>query len=237
MLRKEIRDALKRFVESLVALILIPFVYAWDKLITKAGLDYKSLLQTGFVVTLLIFSVYAGATVFQSERKDRAFEYLFSLPLSRTEIILAKVLPRLGFLILLAGAATLVVGRELLQEAGIIFLLLFFSSIFLSIGVFSVILNLFGVGLIYLIYFQGQLIVSSFLLKLGLSSHGLWVASVISAAVLLIPFGIAFWLTFMKIDVRPIKLQLRTYYAIVLPTLIILVSLIVAYSRTHPLGS
>ncbi len=237
MLRKEIRDALKRFVESLVALILIPFVYAWDKLITKAGLDYKSLLQTGFVVTLLIFSVYAGATLFQSERKDRAFEYLFSLPLSRTEIILAKVLPRLGFLILLAGAATLVVGRELLQEAGIIFLLLFFSSIFLSIGVFSVILNLFGVGLIYLIYFQGQLIVSSFLLKLGLSSHGLWVASVISAAVLLIPFGIAFWLTFMKIDVRPIKLQLRTYYAIVLPTLIILVSLIVAYSRTHPLGS
>jgi ABC-type transport system involved in multi-copper enzyme maturation permease subunit len=237
MLRKEIRDALKRFVESLVALILIPFVYAWDKLITKAGLDYKSLLQTGFVVTLLIFSVYAGATVFQSERKDRAFEYLFSLPLSRTEIILAKVLPRLGFLVFLGGAATLVVGRELLQEAGIIFLLLFFSSIFLSIGVFSVILNLFGVGLIYLIYFQGQLIVSSFLLKLGLSSHGLWVASVISAAVLLIPFGIAFWLTFKNMDARPVKLQLRTYYAIVLPTLIILVSLIVAYSRTHPLGS
>jgi len=240
MLRKEIRDALKRLVESLVALVVIPFAYIGDKLISRAGLDYKSLLQSGFVVTLLIFSFYSGATVFQSERKDRAFEYLFSLPLTRRKIILAKVLPRFGFLLLLGGAATLVVGRGLLEEAGITCLLLFCSSLFLSIGVFSILINLFGVGLMYIIYLEGHLPLSSALPKFGVnltSRHGFLIADFISLAVLLIPFGAAFWLTFKNMDARPVKLQLRTYYAIILPTLIILVTLIVAYTRAHPLGS
>lgn len=239
MLRKETTDALKRFIESLVALMIIPFLYIGDKLLTKAGLDFRSLIQTGFVVTLLIFAVYAGATVFQSERKDRAFEYLFSLPLTRREIILAKVLPRLGLLLFLAGVATIVVGRGLLEEAGITFLLLFFSSLFLSIGVFSIVINLFGVGLMYIIYLQGQLVFASLLLKLGVNftgRHGPLIAELTSAAVLLVPFGIAFWLTFKKMDVRPLRLQMRTYYAIILPTLIILVSLITLYSRAHRLG-
>ncbi|HVP41233.1 MAG TPA: ABC transporter permease subunit, partial [Candidatus Krumholzibacteriaceae bacterium] len=137
MLRKEARDALKRFIESLVALLIIPFIYIGDKLVTKVGLDYASIIHTGFVITLLIYAVYAGATVFQSERKDRAFEYLFSLPLTRRKIILAKVLPRLGLLLFLGGVATIVVGRGLPTELGMTLLLLFFSSLFLSIGVFS----------------------------------------------------------------------------------------------------
>jgi ABC-type transport system involved in multi-copper enzyme maturation permease subunit len=234
MLRKEARDALKRFIESLVALLIIPFMYVGDKLVTKAGLDYASLIHTGFVITLLIYAVYAGATVFQSERKDRAFEYLFSLPLTRRKIILAKVLPRLGLLLLLGGAATIVVGRGLPAELGITLLLLFFSSLFLSIGVFSFVINLFGVGLMYLIYFQGVLVLALLLPKLGIDltgRHSSLIVQLVSAAVLLVPFGIAFWLTFKKMDVRPPKLQMRTYYSIILPTLFVLVSLIVLLSR------
>ncbi len=158
MLRKEARDALKRFIESLVALLVIPFIYVGDKLVTKVGLDYVSLIQTGFFITLIIYAVYAGATVFQSERKDRAFEYLFSLPLTRRKIILAKVLPRLGLLLLLGGVATIVIGRGLQAESGIALLVLFFSSLFLSIGVFSIVISLFGVGLMYLTFFGGEIV-------------------------------------------------------------------------------
>jgi ABC-type transport system involved in multi-copper enzyme maturation permease subunit len=234
MLKKEIRDALKRFIESLVALLIIPFVYIGDKLVTKIGLDYASLLQTGFFITLVIYAVLAGATVFRAERKDRAFEYLFSLPLTRRRIILAKVLPRLGLLLFLAGAAALVNGRGLLEEFGVALLVLFLSSLFLSIGVFSIVINLFGVGFMYLIFFQGANVSALLLLKLGLAltgRHAPFVPQFLSAALLLIPFGAAFWLTFKKMDVRPLKLQMRQYYSIIVPTLFILVTLIALFSK------
>jgi ABC-type Na+ efflux pump permease subunit len=239
MLRKEIGDALKRFVESLVVLAIIPFMYIGDKLIIKVGLDYASLIDTGFVLALVMFSVYAGATIFQSERKDRAFEYLFSLPLTRRKIILAKVLPRLGLLLILGGAATIAIGRSLLAEAGIIILVLFFSSLFLSIGVFSIAINLFGVILMYLIYYMGRHVFGYLLFKLGgnFASHlGPLAAQFVSAAVLLVPFGIAFWLTVKKMDVRPLKLQMRTYYSITLPALFVLVSLIALFFRSSTAG-
>jgi hypothetical protein len=85
----------------------------------------------------------------------------------------------------------------------------------------------------YLIFFQGGLVFASLLLKLGIDltgRHGPLIAQLVSAAVLLVPFGIAFWLTFKKMDVRPIKLQMRTYYSITLPTLFVLFSLIVLLS-------
>jgi ABC-type Na+ efflux pump permease subunit len=234
MLRKEIRDAIKRFVESLVVLVSIPFMYIGDKLVMKMGLDYASLRDTGLIITLVIYAVYAGGTVFQSERKDRAFEYLFSLPLTRRKIILSKILPRLGLLLILGGAATIAVGRNLPAEAGITVLVLFFSSLFLSIGVSSIIINLFGVMLMYLIFFQGGHVFGYLLLKLRgnfASQLGPLVVQFVSAAVLLVPFGIAFWLTFKKMDVRPLKLQMRTYYSITLSALFVLVSIIVLFFR------
>ena len=234
MLRKEIRDALKRFVESLVVLAVIPFMYLWDKLLMKRGLDYASLVDTGFVITLLFYAVYAGATVFQAERKDRAFEYLFSLPLTRRRIILAKILPRLGLLLVLVGAATLAVGSDLPAKIAVTVLVLFFSSLFLSLGVSSIVINLFGVILMYLIFFQGGNVFGYLLFKLGgsFASHlGLLVTQIISAALLLVPFGLAFWLTFKKMDARPFKLQMKTYYAITLPTLFVLVFLIALFSK------
>jgi len=237
MLRKEIGDALKKLVESLVFLVIIPFMYIVDKLVWKWGLDYRSLIDTGFVITLLIYAVYAGGTVFQSERKDRAFEYLFSLPLTRRKIILAKILPRLGILMILGAAATIVVGRGLLVEAGITVLVLFFSSLFLSIAVFSIAINMFGVGLIYLMFFQGGHVVGRFLLKIGGSSYLKWlVTQSAPAAVLLIPLGIAFWLTFKKMDARPLKLQMKTYYSITLPALFVLALLIALFSRSSMAG-
>ncbi|MCX6567431.1 MAG: hypothetical protein NT147_00060 [Candidatus Aminicenantes bacterium] len=237
MLRKEIGDALKKLVESLVFLVIIPFMYIVDKLVWKWGLDYRSLIDTGFVITLLIYAVYAGGTVFQSERKDRAFEYLFSLPLTRRKIILAKIFPRLGILMILGAAATIVVGRGLLVEAGITVLVLFFSSLFLSIAVFSIAINIFGVGLIYLMFFQGGHVVGRFLLKIESSSYLKWlVTQSVPAAVLLIPLGIAFWLTFKKMDARPLKLQMKTYYSITLPALFVLALLIALFSRSSTAG-
>jgi ABC-type transport system involved in multi-copper enzyme maturation permease subunit len=237
MLKKEFRDALKRFVESLAILFIIPLLYIVDKLVTKAGLDFASYRDPGFVITLVIYAVYAGGTVFQSERKDRAFEYLFSLPLTRREIILSKILPRLGLLLILGGVATIVVGRGFLHEAGIIVFVIFFSSLFLSIGVLSIVINLFGVMIMYLVFSQGGHVFGYLLFGGNSASYlGPVVAQFFSAAVLLVPFGIAFWLTFKKMDVRPLKLQMRTYYSIILPTIFVLTLLIVFFFRKSMTG-
>jgi hypothetical protein len=234
MLRKEIREALKRFIESLVGLFVVPFVYIGDKLVTKTGLDYASLFQTGILVTLIVYAVFAGATVLRAERKDRAFEYLFSLPLTRRRIILVKIWPRLALLLFLEAVATLINGPGFLEEMGITLLVLFFGSVFLSIGVFSVMMSLFGVGFMYLIFFRGTQVAALFLQKLGVDLSGRQAAlavQLISAALLLVPFGVAFWLTFKKMDVRPLKLQMRQYYSIIVPTLFILVTLIALFSK------
>lgn len=239
MLKKEIKDALKCFVESLVALVIIPLMYIADKLVTKNGFNFASYRDPGFIFTLVIYAIYAGGTVFHSERKDRAFEYLFSLPMTRRNIILLKILPRLGLLMFLGGATGIVVGRSFLSETGITVLVLFFSSLFLSIGVLSVFINLFGVMLMYLIFSQEGHVFGYLLLKFGVnfaSFLGSVAAQFVSAAVLLVPFGIAFWLTFKKMDARPLKLQMRTYYSIILPTIFVLTLLIVFFFRKSMTG-
>ncbi|MEN6312069.1 MAG: hypothetical protein ABFD80_11085 [Acidobacteriota bacterium] len=235
MLRKEIRDAARSLVESLIVLFIIPFMYIGDKFLFKRGLDFASLIDTAFIITIILYAIYSGATVFQSERKDRAFEYLFSLPLTRKRIISIKILPRLAFLLVLGGAATAAVGSRFLAETGVTILVLFLSSLFLSMGVFSILLNLFGVGFMYLIFFRSTHVVAILLSKAGLELRGAFLGFIFGqlapAALLLVPFGAAFWLTFKKMDARPIKLQLKTYYSIILPTLIILVSLIAAFFK------
>ena len=93
--------------------------------------------------------------------------------------------------------------------------------------------------LMYLIFFQGGRVFGYFLLKLGgnFASHPGWlVTQLIPAAVLLGPFGLAFWLTFKKMDARPFKLQMKTYYAITLPSLFVLVLLIALFSRSSLAG-
>ena len=46
-----------------------------------------------------------------------------------------------------------------------------------------------------------------------------FLSTVLTAGLFLIPFGAAFWITFRKFDVKPLKLQLRTYFFIVFCTI------------------
>jgi hypothetical protein len=240
MLEKELRAALLRFAESLVVLLAFSVMYVADKLVLKTGLDYASLIQTAFVITIILFAAYAGSTIFQAERKDHAFEYLFSLPLGRGRILLAKVLPRLGLLVLLGVGASLVLGHAIRQALGIAAVVIFLSALFLSIGVSSLIIGAFGILMLYLIFLEGGVVAGYLLKRLEPGLHG-WLAGLapqlVSASVLLIPLGIAFWLTFREMDARPIKLQMRTYYAIVLPALAVIVTILIVFFKTARMGS
>jgi hypothetical protein len=112
---------------------------------------------------------------------------------------------------------------------GITFLVLFFVSAFLSIGINSIVINLIGVFMLYYVYEFLWKILTYFFDSRNISipgSLGIITFQLIAAALLLVPMGIAFWLTFKKMDVKPMKWQLSTYYAIVLPTLVVLITFI-----------
>ena len=101
MLRKELTETLKRFLECFLILIGIPVAFLLDKLIIRFGWGFLDIFQGFFIATIVVYAVYSGLTIFQAEKKDRAIEYLLSLPISRKKVIVMKVLPRLAILIFL----------------------------------------------------------------------------------------------------------------------------------------
>lgn len=239
MFKKEAWDALKREMECLAILGAIPLAYLLDRFLMKFRWEFHEIFQVVFITTIVIFAIYAGATIFQTEKKDRAFEYLFSLPLSRIKIIFLKLLPRIIILLLL----TLILGLFFnlnIFSYGIIFFVLFFVSAFLSINVNSVIINLTGVLILYVIFDFLWLILRNFSFFHGLESSGTWINptfQLLAAVLILLPIGTAFWLTFKKMDVKSMKYQMRTYYAIVFPTIIILIVFISLMYKNYILNT
>ncbi len=228
MLKKEALDALKRELECLLILGAVPLAFLWDRLVMKFRWEFRDIFSGVFIMTVIIYAVYAGATIFQSEKKDRAFEYLFSLPVPRSKILLLKILPRMVILVVLVIVLTLFFDMDV-STSGITFPLVFLLSSFLSIGVDSIIINLIGVFILYHIQFSLWQILMNFSFLHGLESRGTWLIptfQLIAAALLLVPMGTAFWLTFKKMDVKPMKFQMKIYYAIVLPTVIVLITVV-----------
>jgi hypothetical protein len=228
MLKKEVWEAIKKELECLLILGVVPLAFLGDRWVMKFNWELRDIFSAVFVTSVIIYAVYAGATIFQLERKDRAFEYLFSLPVSRSKILLMKLVPRFIIVILLVIILKSIF-KLAVEDFGISFLVLFFASAFLSIGINSIIINLIGVILLYyFLYFLWQILIN-YSFSHGLESRGDWIIpafQLIAAALLLVPMGTAFWLTFRKMDVKPMKFQMRTYYAIVLPTLVVLITFV-----------
>ncbi|MCG8668276.1 MAG: ABC transporter permease subunit, partial [Pseudomonadales bacterium] len=86
MLKKEINDTLKTLLYSSLFLVLIPV-----SMVAKAPIT-RSL----FVMYIVLLALYSGVTLFRTEKRDRAMEYMLSLPVSRWRILSFKVLPRLA---------------------------------------------------------------------------------------------------------------------------------------------
>lgn len=228
MLKKEVWDAVNRELECLILLGIVPLAFIWDRFIMKFNWGFRDIFHGVFITTVAIYAVYAGATIFQSEKKDRAFEYLFSLPVSRIKILMTKILPRLVILIFLVIVLVLFFDLDV-STSGIMFPLIFLISCFLSIGVNSIIVNLIGVIMLLYVQYSIWQILMNYSFLHGLESRSDWLIpgfQLIAAALLLIPMATAFWLTFKRMDVKPMKLQMRTYYAIVLPTLVILITFV-----------
>jgi len=224
MLKKEFSDALKQFMECMLLLLGVPLGVVFDKLIIHYGWKLADIFHFVFLITMIIYPVVAGLAIFQSERKDKAFEYLFSLPLSRLEALRYKIAPRFLFLLLLIIASIFFSIFKNIWINGLYLIVVFFISAFMSISVTSFVLGAVGVSFIFSAYYLASTMIHLIFIgwdpsKYNKFSTGALLSDLLAAALLLIPIGTAFWMTFKKFDVKPLKSQLKFYYYIAVPTI------------------
>jgi ABC-type Na+ efflux pump permease subunit len=232
MLNKEFRDTLKRLGECFFILIGVPLGYLWDRVVVIFGWDFWSIFKGVLVAFIFVFAAYSGATIFLAEKKDRAFEYLFSLPVSRTRILATKLLPRLGCLLLLYAVLTMLSKSPFFSPVGLMLAFIFSVGVFLSFAIDSVVIGLLGILLLSGLYYFTQPTFSFIAWNLHLIpslNSSLMIIRPLSAIILLLPFGIAFWKVYGHLDAKPLNLQMKPYYLISLPSLLVLISLIMMF--------
>lgn len=234
MLRKEITESIKRFLECFVILLGLPIAFLLDRLIIKFGWEFKDLFLGLFYVAVFFYSAYSGITILQAEKKDRALEYLLSMPISRSKIMLMKIFSRLLILIFCIFILAFLVEFRTFQMLTIWLIFLFFISVTFSMIIDSIILGIIGISLIFLVFELNSRILFFLVGKTDIEGSLDFLAllsPVLSALLLLIPFGISFWLTFKKMDVKPMTQQIQPYYYIAFPALVIILSFIILYYK------
>jgi ABC-type Na+ efflux pump permease subunit len=236
MLKKEFFDSFKTLMQCLLLLLGVPLGFVMDRLIIHFGWKLSEIFHYVFLVTIIAYPLAAGLTIFQSEKKDRAFEYLFSLPLSRFKTIMNKIAPRFMFLLLLIIASIFFSIFDNIWINGFNLIVVFFISIFLSISVNSFVIGVVGISFFYAAYSEASQAIH--LISIGwdpVKFNGFSTAALLfnslTAALLLIPMGTAFWMTFKKFDVKSLKWQLKSYLYIVVPTLLVFFSFIILLSK------
>jgi ABC-type Na+ efflux pump permease subunit len=232
MLNKEFRDTLKRLGECFFILIGVPLGYLWDRVFVKFGWDLWSILEGVLVALIFVYAAYAGATIFWAEKKEQAFEYLFSLPVSRTRILASKILPRLGCLVVLYAMLTILGKNPFFSPVGLSLAFIFLVGVFLSLAIDSAVIGLLGILLLYGLYYFTHPTFSFIAWNLHLIpslTSSFMIMRSLSALILLLPFGIAFWIVYRRLDARPLNLQMKPYYLISLPSLLVVISLIMVF--------
>ena len=238
MLKKEFRDSLRVLLECSLLLLVIPAILLMDVLFFHIHLGFMELLQVILIITVLAFAIYSGLTLFRREEKERSYEYLFSLPLSRSKILVCKILPRLLLVMLLAFIYVILFGIEedplfRINDNVLLTVTVFFlSALFLSLAFRNLGVAFIGIYLLLVMYdlsFNFSIDVSWNFLYLRYYNHFDHYAYdilekfiyILPGLLIVIPLGISFFLTFKRLDLRPPKYRIKPYFYIALPLILV----------------
>lgn len=230
MIKKEIRDTLKILLESSVLLLAIPITIGMSMLF-DTYVPYGDFIYIVGMLTVLAFACYSGLAMFRSERKDKGFEYLLTLPYSKLKIFIYKLLPRLVVLLVLALLSVVFFKMTvvywviplILLQLGTVFLSLAFPSLFVGFIAVLVLLWFYALSRTFIIYIFYNV------LRLPFDRFPILPPYIIAAFLLLIPLGISFFLVFKNFDLKPYKFTIRPYFFIGLPLILLQAIVIFLY--------
>lgn len=245
MLKMEWRNTLKTGIICLVLLLpglfitllkipvtgFLNFVAVRVFHILNEGIEHPYLLLLFFLfsMTILVTANLLGFNAFRLEHEDKAFEYLFTFPVSKRQILTDKLIPRLltlGVLLLIHEAASLFLVLKLRPIQGRLFFLI--DPVFFPV----VVLVFFFCGFFIGIYEQRNMVsvvtLLSFLSLVFLPS-GIFVllkpifpdswtmlykngaSFTIGALLLILILGASALSTFVRMDLRSMSASSRTF--------------------------
>lgn len=236
MLFKEIKDTLKTLGYCLFLLLFIPLAMLMDWHIFHSQWEVSGIFAPVFVAIVLLFAGYSGVSIFQTEKKDRALEYLLSLPVSIGKILAIKILPRLTMLLLLVVVGGILsIFRTVISDA-ISVIIVFFIAVFISLAVDSLINAMIGVLLVNIILYYTSIITSYLTIEyrlLGSTEPIFWLSYLLPGLLLLVPLAVAFGLTIKNFDLKPLKWQAKPYLVIALPSAALLLLFIMLFIKKY----
>jgi hypothetical protein len=230
MLKKEFRDTLRILIESALLMLSIPLILlvAW---IFDLEAPPGDLLSGTYILTFFVFAGYSGIALFKTEKRDKGFEYLFTLPLPRIKILLYKIVPRLAVLILLSMPVFMIFDFTF-NGTAVPGFLLFFGCVCLSLAFESYLVGIIAVILFVFFYSLSQRFISVglFLLtsKTYLFTRSLS-ASTIALLILCIPLVISFLMVLKKMDLKPYKYIVKPYIKVMLPVILVHIIIFLLY--------
>jgi ABC-type transport system involved in multi-copper enzyme maturation permease subunit len=248
MLKKEFHDSLRVLLECSLLLLSIPVFIIMDVLFFQVNLDPRELVQTVAICTLMIFAIYSGLTLFHREEKDRSYEYLFSLPLSRSKILLCKIFPRISLLSLLLFIFVFLFGIEnvdlfvrnynVLWTIIVFFLFaLFFSLAFRNLAVgftgMYILLVIYDMSLRFSINVFEHILYYSYYDRISDYRYNIFrnAVYILPGLLIVIPLGISFFLAFKRLDLRPPAHRVKPYLYIALPVILIQAVLLLLFYK------
>jgi hypothetical protein len=192
--------------------------------------DQDAVLAPALEIFLLLYAAFSGWSLFERERQENAGEYMLSLPLSRSRLLLLKFLPRL-----LSASLLLLIYLRLHQVWQLPSLLsptdfsVLYAGFFLLATAFSISFkNFVSAFFIVCLLSVGQV----FLIKLLDSgrdiSQAIWQASAVGLL-----FPLLFLVMFQRYDIKPVSYFNRRFF----PGVLLLTGLIAGQARlTAPAG-
>ena len=236
MLKKEFRDTLMTLGHCLLMLIIIPMAMLLNWHVFHSQWEVSGIWQPVFTAIVVLFALYSGISIFQSEKRDRALEYLLTLPISIRKIVAIKIFPRLVLLVLLIAAGGIFAIFKNIAVDGVSLIVLFLIAVFVSLAVDSLINGMIGVVLLNVILYYTSLIISYLSMEYGLfgsNAPQFLFSHLLPAVLLLVPLAAAFGITLKNFDAKPLKWQAKPYLMIALPTVLLLISFILVFIKKY----
>lgn len=231
MIKKEFRDTLRILLESSILLLSIPFILLLT-LIMGGELPVFKMIKLTLSVTIIGFACYSGLSLFQSERKEKGFEYLFTLPMHRLKVFCYKTFPRIVVL------AVLVIISRAFFDTGTGYVIacfyIQFTGIFLSLAFPSLLPGVISIILLGFIFTLAKEFFTFIFYKMRTFSFDpfdLVSPDAVAALLLVIPLAVAFIIVLKNLDLKSHILTVKPYLFIAAPLLLAQVVFIFLYYR------
>lgn len=151
---------------------------------------------------LLLYASYTGWSMFDRERQENAIEYLLSMPVSRTSLLLMKLIPRV-----LSVAVILFVYLELhnMFEINGLLTSIDFAIFYIAFFLISMSFSITSKSFIGTIFISVVLSVGLTYLIQQTASSSSYTSSVLTANLVLMAFPITFLILFHTFDMKPVR--------------------------------